>query len=690
MPPSERIHDLRNQLRDHNHRYYVLAAPVISDRDYDALLSELEALEAEYPELRSPDSPTQRVGGEPIEGFVSHPHAVPMISLANSYNRADLRAFDQRLRKLLGDTPFSYVLEPKIDGVAVSLRYENGSLVRALSRGDGRTGDDITANIRTIASIPLRLRGDSPPAVLEVRGEVFMTRNGFAALNQQRQAAGEAVFANPRNAAAGSLKQLDPRIVATRPLDALWYGVGDLKGIAFSTHQQLLAALRDFGFRSPPRVWICPDIDAVDKALDENQAQRADYPFEMDGAVVKVNERGLYDDLGSTAKSPRWAIAYKYEPEQAETRLRDITVQVGRTGVLTPVAELEPVLLSGSTVSRATLHNWDEIARKDIRIGDAVLIEKAGEIIPAVVRVLPDQRPADAQPFPLPVACPACAGPVVQRPDEVAWRCENPACPAQSLQRLRHFAGRRAMDIGHLGEEMIKLLLEYRLALDPADLYDLARHRDTLTQIEGLGEKSVDNLLAAIERSKSADLWRVLHGLGIPQIGEKTAQILEEHFASVAELASADEARLASIHGIGDNMAADITAFFRDPENTALIERLQACGVNLQRLRGPVASSDSPLAGKTVVLTGTLHHMTRDEAKERLRALGANVSGSVSAKTDLVIAGEEAGSKLDKARALGVLIWSEDDFLRNIASPEPSKLAPAVTPPTLLQTDLFT
>lgn len=668
---ASRISTLRRELEDHNHRYYVLAAPVISDREYDALLAELEALEAANPELRSPDSPTQRVGGQPIDGFVTVPHAVPMISLANSYNLDDVRAFDQRTRKLLEGRPFSYVVEPKIDGVAVSLRYENGLLVRALSRGDGREGDDITANVRTIASVPLRLRGDAPE-VLEVRGEVYMTRSGFQRLNAERQEQGLAVFANPRNAAAGSLKQLDPRLVAKRPLDAVWYGVGELRGIAFDTHEALLESIKGFGLRGPDAVWRCANIDEVEAALRSIRDGKDRYAYEMDGAVIKVNERGLYDDLGSTAKSPRWAVAYKYEPEQVETLLKAVTLQVGRTGVITPVAELEPVAVSGTTVSRATLHNWDEMGRKDIRVGDTVVIEKAGEIIPAVVRVVLEKRPADAQPIPPPAACPACGGPVSRREGEVAWRCENPACPAKSLSGLKHFVSRRAMDIDSIGEELLKQLLREGLITHPADLYTLHEKPAALLGLERMAEKSVDNLLNGIEQSKEAELWRVIHALGIPQVGERTAQSLEERFASLDELIAADETTLTAIPDIGPIVARCILDYFAMAENRLFVEQLRAAGVNLNRAAAEAPPADSPLAGKTVVLTGSLSQLTRDEAKDLLRRLGATVTGSVSAKTHLLIAGEEAGSKLEKARKLGITIWSEADLLKHL----PSEKAP--------------
>jgi DNA ligase (NAD+) len=665
--PSARAAELRQLLAEHNHRYYVLAQPTVSDREYDALLAELESLESAHPELRVPDSPTQRVGGAPIEGFVTVPHAVPMISLANSYNLEDVRAFDTRTRKLLPDTKFHYVVEPKIDGVAVSLRYENGVLVRALSRGDGRSGDDITANLKTIASVPLKLRGDKAPAILEVRGEVYMSREGFRRLNEARELAGQPLFANPRNAAAGSLKQLDPRIVAMRPLDGIWYGVGALDGTAFATHSDLLAALRDFGFVTPPRVFRCADIAAVETALAEIRARKDEYPFDMDGAVIKVDERKLYDDLGSTAKSPRWAIAYKYEPEQVETVLRGITIQVGRTGVLTPVAELDPVLVSGSTVSRATLHNWDEMGRKDVRVGDTVVIEKAGEIIPAVVRVILEKRPPDAQALPPPVACPVCGGEVKQREGEVAWRCVNPACPAQSQSALRHFASRRAMDIEGLGEELIKVLVEHGLVNHPADLFDLRHKRDALLALERMGEKSVDNLLQGIEACKGSDLWRVIHALGIPHVGERTAQTLEEAFASVDDLASASEERLQAVPDVGPIVAQSIVGYFARPDSQDYLRRLREAGVNLTSRLERKAVEGSPFAGKTIVLTGGLSTMTRDEAKDHLRRLGATVAGSVSKKTHLVIAGEDAGSKLEKARELGVEVWTEADFVQALA-----------------------
>jgi DNA ligase (NAD+) len=664
---EERIQHLRQELREHNYRYYVMADPAVSDREYDEQMNELAGLEEAYPEFQSRESPTQRVGGQPLEGFNTVEHARPMISLANSYDMEDIRAFGQRTRKLLPDRDFSYVVEPKIDGVAASLRYEDGVLVQALTRGDGRKGDDITENIRTIPSIPLQLRISPAPQVMEVRGEVYMTRKGFQKLNEEREASGQAVFANPRNACAGSLKLLDPSLVAKRPLDAVWYGTGELQGIDFDTHLGMLEQLKKAGFITPSWTRECADIDEVEQALNENLEGRHDYPFEMDGAVVKINERNLYDELGSTAKSPRWAMAYKYEPEQVETLLKDITIQVGRTGVLTPVAELEPVSVSGTTVSRATLHNWNELRRKDVRVGDTVVIEKAGEIIPAVVKVVTDKRPQDARPTPEPEACPVCGGPVEQRDGEVAIRCANPSCPAKSESWLRHFVGRRAMDIDHLGEELIKVLLDNGLIEGIADLYDLHQRKEDLLNLERMGQKSADNLLEAIEASKQQDLWRLIHGLGIPHVGERTAQMLEEHYDSLDGLMAASSSDLEAIPDIGPIVAEAIVAFFQREEVENLITALRENGVNMQSRRSPPQETDSPLAGKTVVLTGSLSELTRNEAKEKLRALGANVTGSVSSKTDLLIAGESAGSKLDKARNLGIEVWDEARMMKELS-----------------------
>ncbi len=659
MTPQDRIQELSDTLRHHSHLYYVEAKPEISDREFDALLQELDALEQAHPELRAPDSPTQRVGGAPLEGFVNVAHTVPMMSLSNTYSKDELREFDTRLKKLLGDTPYTYLLEPKIDGVAVSLRYENGILVLGTTRGDGRRGDDITANVKTIRSIPLRLRDDNPPPVVELRGEVYMRRSGFAKLNEQRQEAGLDAFANPRNATAGSLKQLDPKTVAQRPLDAIFYATGALEGIDFATHADLLAKIADWGFRAPVRTWSGETIDQVLTALDELEAAGPDFDFEMDGGVIKVNQRETYEELGATSKSPRWAVAYKYEPEQAETRLVDITIQVGRTGVLTPVAELEPVFVSGSTVSRATLHNEDEIRRKDIRIGDRVIIEKAGEIIPAVVRVNTDARTGDEREFFMPTACPVCEGPVSRREGEVALRCENALCPAQLKTALRHFAARGAMDIDGLGESLVEQLVEAEMVRSPVDLYHL-----TVEQVAGLdrmAEKSAENLIAGIEASKGRDFWRILFALGIRHVGATSARILEQHFADIDALIAAEGETLENIPDIGPIVARSIHDFLHTEQNVTIIQAMRDVGVNMQRL-GETPPATGACAGKTFVITGTLPSLSRDEAAEMIRTAGGKVSGSVSKKTDYLVAGEKAGSKLTKAESLGIAILSEQDL----------------------------
>ncbi|MBI3986517.1 MAG: NAD-dependent DNA ligase LigA, partial [Lentisphaerae bacterium] len=515
---SKRVRTLREAIERHNTLYYLEDKPEISDFDYDRLVRELLTLERQFPELDTPDSPTHRVGGAPLKEFPSVRHAVPMMSLDNTYTVEELAAFETRLKRLLPETGFTFVLEPKIDGVAVSLRYENGVLATGTTRGDGRKGDDITANLRTIRSIPLRLTpARSCPPVLEVRGEVYMTKEGFVRLNRERREAGEEDFANPRNAAAGSLKLLDSRLVARRPLDAVFYGFGQAEGAEFPTHMELLQGLKAMGLKTAPRFWHCRDLATVIRALDELKALRHDFSFEIDGAVIKVNERGLYERLGATAKSPRWAIAFKYQPERAETRLSNISVQVGRTGVLTPVAELEPVLLAGSTINRATLHNEDDIARKDIRIGDTVIVEKAGEVIPAVVAVNTARRTGRERAFKMPDRCPACGEPVSRRENEVAWRCENLQCPAQQKRWLRHFASRGAMDIEGLGSALVEQLVDAKLVGDPSDLYTL-KH-EPVAALERMAEKSAQNLLDGIEASRHRDFWRALFALGIRHVG---------------------------------------------------------------------------------------------------------------------------------------------------------------------------
>ncbi len=657
---------LRAEIERHNRLYYIAATPEISDRDYDALLKHLETLEKQFPELATSDSPTRRVGGEPLKGFENIRHTVPMISLANTYNKEELVEFDGRVRKLLGGTPYSYVLEPKIDGVAISLRYENGRLIRAVTRGDGTTGDDVTVNIRTIKSIPLRL-SNNPPEVLEVRGEVYMTRKGFAALNEERQEAGLEPFANPRNACAGSLKQLDPRIVAARPLDALFYGLGECSAI-FETHEQMLSSFTQYAIRSTPTYWPCTEIQEVLTQLDTLQNMRNSFPFEMDGGVIKVNQRDLYETLGSTAKSPRWAVAYKYEPEQAETLLKEITIQIGRTGVLTPVAELEPVQLAGTVVKRATLHNEDEIKRKDIRVGDRVIVEKAGEIIPAVVRVVTEKRTGKEQPFDMQAACRLLGINPVKNEGEVAWRIDDLHHPAMLKRWLTYFASRNGMDIDGLGESIVEQIVDAGLVKDPADLYDLKKAQ--LLALEGFKEKKAQNLIDGIEASKSRPFDRILFALGIRHVGSGSARVLAQSFPTIGKLMTADIQTLEQIRDIGPVVGKSICDFFQTSENRQLIERLQAAGVNFAQT---AKTSSDEFAELTFVLTGTMESLSREEAGELIRARGGEVSSSVSKYTSYVVAGEKAGSKLTKAEELGVKVLDETAFLKLLGGNQKQK-----------------
>jgi len=662
---AARMAALAAEIERHNRLYYVEARPEIDDRAYDALLRELADLEAAWPDLAAPDSPTRRVGGAPLAEFAGVEHSAPMLSLSNTYNVGEVREFDRRVRAAIAPRTAAYVVEPKIDGLAVSCRFEAGVFRRGATRGDGRVGDDITANLRTIRALPLRLPGPAPD-VLEARGEVYMPKEGFAQLNREREEAGEEPFANPRNAAAGSLKLLDPALVARRPLAIVFYGVGECRGVEFATQTDLLERLRAWGLPIPPRYWRCPDIEAVERALEELRALRHSFPFDMDGAVIKLEDRSLYEALGATAKSPRWAIAYKYEPERAETTLRAIAVQVGRTGVLTPVAELEPVALAGSIVSRATLHNADEIRRKDIRIGDRVWVEKAGDVIPAIVAVNAAARTGRETPFEMPAACPACGGPVGRREGEVALRCENLQCPAQLKRWLRHYAGRGAMDIEGLGEAVVDQLVERRMVETPAGLYALKA--DALATLDRMGAKSAENLVAAIAASRQRDLWRVIHALGIRHVGARSAQLLEERFAGLDELMAADEATLTAIPEIGPIVAGAIRNYFADERNRRFVEQLAAAGVRMTRAERP--AGEAPWRGRQFVLTGALERMSRERAAERIRALGGAVSGSVSKKTHYVVAGSDPGSKLDRARALGVPILDEAAFLKLLREAE--------------------
>jgi DNA ligase (NAD+) len=662
---KQQIEQLRTEIERHNRLYYIDAAPEITDREYDQLLATLEDLETRFPEWASPSSPTQRVGGAPLESFASVRHAVPMMSLSNTYSKEELTEFDRRIRKLIPEDSFNYVLEPKIDGVAISLRYEHGELVRAVTRGDGTTGDDVTANIRTIKSIPLRLTDMMPPAVLEVRGEIYMDTGGFIRMNERRQDAGLEPFANPRNACAGSLKLLDPREVAARPLDAIFYATGELDGVSFDTHEQMLQALRAYGLRITPDYWLSDGIEEILRRLDELEQLRHEFPFEMDGGVIKVNERRLYEPLGYTAKSPRWAVAYKYEPEQAETTLHAISIQVGRTGVLTPVAELEPVQLAGTTVKRATLHNEDEIRRKDIKIGDRVLIEKAGEIIPAVVKVLTEKRTGAEAEFSMPTACPICDAEVEKREGEVALRCINLQCPAQVKNWIAHFASRGAMDINGLGESLVEQLVDSGLVKNPAELYALKKVE--VLGLERMGEKSADNLIKGIEESRKRPFERVLFGLGIRHVGKGAANILASEFGTIDALISAGTERLESIRDIGPIVGKSVVDYFQSAEARRVVDALRAAGVNFAQEK---AAASNELEGLTFVLTGSLETMTRDEGGDKVRARGGRVSSSVSKKTSYLVAGENAGSKLAKAEELGVTILNEEQFIALLGSDE--------------------
>lgn len=669
---QRRINKLRREIERHNYLYYVEAKPEISDREYDLLYRELVSLEQHFPDLVTPDSPTQRVGGQPIKEFRTIRHSVPMLSLDNTYSYDELREFDRRVRKLLACDKVAYVLEPKVDGVSISVRYEQGVFTVGATRGDGTTGDAITANLKTIRCIPLRLHpleSTLPlPRIFEVRGEAYMPPREFEKLNQRRAAAGEERFANPRNATAGSLKQLDPKVVADRPLAAVFYGIGECEGIHFDTQSDVLKTLAAYGLPTPQYWWVCEDIDAVIAHAEELQKLEDSLPYEIDGAVVKVNSLALWPRLGTTAKAPRYAIAFKYSHEQAQTRLKDIIVQVGRTGVLTPVADLEPVFLAGSTISRATLHNEEEIRRKDIRIGDTVIIKKAGEVIPAVVGVVMERRPRNAQPFDLVKhvhnRCPACGGPIRRDPEFVAWRCENVSCPAQLKRTIQHYASRNAMDIENLGEVLINQLVDRGLVRDAADLYHL--QVSYLEKLERMGPKSAANVIASIDRSKNRDLWRFLHGLGILHVGAGVAQKLADHFRDVDSLAQAEKEDLQKIPDIGEIVAQSIYDFFRNPKNQALIRRLKEAGVRPTPPRPAEHMPAGPFAGKTVVITGTLSAFSREQAQEELRQVGARVSESVSKKTDYLIVGSDPGSKLQKAQALRVTILDEATFLKMI------------------------
>jgi DNA ligase (NAD+) len=650
---------LRKEIRHHEELYYVHDNPEISDVEYDQLLARLQALEAENPTLVTPDSPTQRVGGRPAEGFNEYVHRRPMLSLDNSYNIDDLRAFDERCRKLADGRPIEYVAELKIDGLSISLHYEENLLVRGVTRGDGRRGEDVTQNARTIRSVPLRLRTDDKRVgrFVEVRGEAYLSRSVFEKINAEREETNEARFANPRNAAAGTIRQLDPRIVASRRLDMFAYDLITGERKPFATHWDALAWLEAAGFQVNPNRALCASIDEVIDYCNQMEMKRDELGYEIDGVVVKVNSTALQDEFGATTKAPRWAIAYKYPARQATTRVESIVVQVGRTGALTPVANLQPVQLAGTTVARATLHNEDEIKRLDVRVGDYVLIEKSGEVIPKVIKVVESKRTGAEKPFVMPAECPVCGG-VISRPEgEVVARCVAADCAAQLKARLLHYASRRAMRIEGLGEALVEQLVEKKMVKDVGDLYQLKL--EETRELERMAEKSASNLLAQIEASKSRELQNLVYGLGIRHVGERTAGILARNFRSLERLGAASVEALDAIHEIGLTVAESVRDWFDDAGNVALCRRLNEAGVRTELDGAATETHDEAFAGKQFVLTGKMETLTRDEARELIEGRGGRVTSSVGKKTDYVVAGADAGSKLDKAQELGLSILDE-------------------------------
>jgi DNA ligase (NAD+) len=654
----DRIAALRRAIEEHNRRYHEEDAPIISDREYDELFRELSDLEKSFPALATPDSPTQRVGGKPLEAFRQIKHRIPMLSLDNTYSEEEVKDFHRRMERLLPNQKIPLVIEPKVDGVAVSLLYEKGELRYAATRGDGSVGDDITQNIRTIQAVPKRLKGGAPD-ILEVRGEAYLDRSGFAKLNAERTKEGLPEFANPRNAAAGSLKQLDPAIAAQRPLGVIFYGTGAIEGMALEKHSEIFGLLKKLGLPGTARWWLADSVDGILSAIHELDRVRHDFPYQTDGAVIKVDSFAQREILGFTAKSPRWAIAFKYEAERVETRLHDILIQVGRTGTLTPVAALEPVTVSGSRVARATLHNEEEIERKDVRIGDVVIVEKAGEVIPAVIGVRTDLRTGAERKFRMPKKCPQCGSLVVKDEGQVAVRCVNSQCPAQLRRRIEHFASRGAMDIEGLGEAMVAQLVENKLLQDVSDIYALSS--ETLSQLERMGEKSVNNLLEAIELSKMRPLWRLLFGLGILHVGVSASRALADHLPNLDAIMKASVEELQRIPDVGEVVGQSIHDFFREPGNIEMIEKLRGAGLQFKGEEKTVDHSASKMKGTTWVITGTLSQ-SRDAIAEMIIAHGGKVSGSVSKKTSFVLAGEDAGSKLEKARKLGIRVVDETEF----------------------------
>ncbi|MDD5428633.1 MAG: NAD-dependent DNA ligase LigA [Candidatus Omnitrophica bacterium] len=657
---KKEIEELRKAIERHDHLYYVLDKPSITDQEYDKLYRKLKDLEDAHPELITPDSPTQRVGGKPAKNFPTVKHMTPMMSLDNTYSADEIRQFDERVRKNLSGEKVEYVVELKFDGVSIALLYKDGKWVRGATRGDGVEGDDVSANLRTIRSIPLAFREEAgkTPEAIEVRGEVYMTKKALEKLNEEKERAGEELFANPRNAAAGSLKLLDPKTVASRGLDIYVYGAGFYKGINFKTHAEILEYLKEAGFRVNPHYKICRTIDEVIDYCDSFEDKRYKFDFEIDGMVLKVNDLGQEKRLGATAKSPRWAIAYKFPAEKALTEVKDIIVGVGRTGAITPVAILEPVHLSGTTVSRASLHNFDEIARLDVKIGDKVYVEKSGEIIPKVISVAKEKRVGKEKEFAIPAKCPACGSKLVRGREEVAIRCENVGCPAQIKEAVLHFASRDAMDIENMGEAIVDQLVDKGLIKDYGDIYHLKF--DDVKSLERFAAKSASNLVSAIEESKNRDLHRLIYGLGIRHVGEQTAWVLANHFGSMEKLQRSSQEELTEVPDMGPVMAESVYNFFRNKENLSVLKKLKDAGL---KMAGEVKKVNAgPLSGKTVVITGTLESFSRHDAEEAVRNAGGTPASGVSKNTDFLVAGEEAGSKLEKAKALGVKIISEEEF----------------------------
>ena len=661
---QQRIEQLKEQLNRWSHEYYVEDKPTATDAEYDKAYHELLALEKEHPQFVTADSPTQRVGGEVLEQFQKVTHTNPMLSLSNAFSKEDLEEFDARLRKLT-NRAIEYVCELKIDGLSIALTYQNGQLQLGATRGDGTTGEDVTGNVRTIKSVPLSLK---EPWNIEVRGECYMPKKTFVALNESREEEGLEVFANPRNAAAGSLRQLDPKIAAKRNLSVFLYSSPSVEELDVSTQEELLEKMAEIGFVTNPERLKCQTIDEVWNYIETIGAKRQELPYEIDGMVIKVNDFATQEEIGYTVKAPRWAIAYKFPAEEAQTVVRDVEWTVGRTGVVTPTAVMDPVQLAGTTVRRASLHNIDLMKERDIRLEDTVVIHKAGDIIPEVTRVIFEKRPATSQPYEFPTTCPVCHEKLEHLEDEVAIRCLNPKCPAQLTEGMSHFVSRNAMNMSGIGPSIIKQLFGEGLVLDVADLYKLTLAQ--LLALDKIQQKSAENILEAIENSKANSLERLLTGLGIRHVGTKAAKELAQHFGNMKALQEASIEQLLEIDGLGDIIAYSVKTYFEQPSVQELIQELQDRGVNMCYLGKTKADSEASgniLSGKTVVLTGTLEQLTRQDAKEKLESLGAKVTGSVSKKTDVVIAGHSAGSKLDKANALGIEVWSEQQFLDSIA-----------------------